>query len=153
MHYLELKIPPLLQVLLFALAMWGSAYSAPAADINLPVHIILAIVTGLISSVFMLGGVLAFKRADTTVNPITPQDTNLIVTTGLYCISRNPMYLGFLLALLSWALLLSNALAYAWLPLFIAYMNRFQIQPEERILEEKFGEAYGAYKGEVRRWI
>jgi protein-S-isoprenylcysteine O-methyltransferase Ste14 len=57
----------------------------------------------------------------------------------MYKLSRNPMYLGFLLVLVGWAVFLSNALAFVFVPAFIFYMNRFQIEPEEKALAGKFG--------------
>jgi protein-S-isoprenylcysteine O-methyltransferase Ste14 len=63
------------------------------------------------------------------------------------------MYLSLLLYLLGWAVYLSNVLALLFLPAFVLYMNRFQIKPEERVLLSRFGPAYAAYKGRVRRWL
>jgi protein-S-isoprenylcysteine O-methyltransferase Ste14 len=63
------------------------------------------------------------------------------------------MYLGFLLALVGWAIYLSNALAALLLPAFVAYMNRFQIKPEERVLLAKFGSQFSRYMASVRRWV
>ena len=67
--------------------------------------------------------------------------------------TRNPMYLGFLLVLLGWAIYLSNVLAFLLLPAFILYMNRFQIYPEEKALASLFGEEFASYKSRVRRWL
>ena len=96
---------------------------------------------------------MAFRRAKTTVNPITPEATTTMVTSGLYRFSRNPMYLGLLVVLIGWALFLSHPLAFAVLPLFVLYMNRFQIIPEEQILSAKFAHQFTAYKETVRRWV
>ena len=63
------------------------------------------------------------------------------------------MYVGFLLALIGWAAYLSHALALVLLPVFVAYMNRFQISPEERALSAKFGPEFDTYKQSVRRWL
>jgi protein-S-isoprenylcysteine O-methyltransferase Ste14 len=63
------------------------------------------------------------------------------------------MYLGFLFALLGWAVFLANWASALLLPAFVAYMSRFQIQPEERALAERFGPAYLAYSQSVRRWL
>lgn len=101
----------------------------------------------------MLAGVLSFRRMETTVNPLTPEATTTMVTSGIYRFSRNPMYLGFLFVLVGWAIHLSNLLGFAFLPLFVWYMNRFQILPEERALASKFYEVFTAYKRSVRRWI
>jgi protein-S-isoprenylcysteine O-methyltransferase Ste14 len=84
---------------------------------------------------------------------MTPRTTSAIVTSGVYRFSRNPMYLGFLLGVTGWAVFLSDLLAFAFLPLFIVYMNRFQIIPEERALSEKFGRHFTKYKDTVRRWL
>jgi protein-S-isoprenylcysteine O-methyltransferase Ste14 len=63
------------------------------------------------------------------------------------------MYVGFLLILLGWAAHLSNALSVLVIPAFVLYMTVFQILPEERALEARFGPAFAAYKAQVRRWI
>ena len=82
-----------------------------------------------------------------------PAKTTSLVAGGVYRFTRNPMYLGLLLVLAGWAVFLSNALAFALLPAFIAYIGRFQIAPEERALAAKFGTEYEAYRTEVRRWL
>jgi protein-S-isoprenylcysteine O-methyltransferase Ste14 len=76
-----------------------------------------------------------------------------VVTSGIYRLSRNPMYLGFLLALAGWTVFLGNIIALALLPLFVAHMNAFQIKPEERALLAKFGPAYAQYMRTTRRWL
>jgi protein-S-isoprenylcysteine O-methyltransferase Ste14 len=75
------------------------------------------------------------------------------VTSGIYGFTRNPMYLGMLFVLIGWALYLGNALALLLLPVFIFYMNRFQIEPEERVLTTLFGPEFLEYASRVRRWI
>ena len=75
------------------------------------------------------------------------------LTTGLYRVTRNPMYLGMLLVLFGWAVFLSNLAALLIAPLFALYITRFQIIPEERVLAEKFGAAFMAYQSQVRRWL
>lgn len=82
-----------------------------------------------------------------------PDSASALVTGGIYKITRNPMYLGFLLILLGWTVFLSNLFAYALLPVFVIYMNRFQIVPEENALDTLFGNEYRFYKSKVRRWL
>ena len=82
-----------------------------------------------------------------------PDSTSSLVVSGIYKYTRNPMYLGFLLVLLGWATFLSNITALALLPVFVVYMNRFQIGPEERALGSLFAQEYKAYHARVRRWI
>jgi len=148
---LELKIPPLLLVVIFALLMWllsGAVDSAPGAVAEM-------VALGIVGLAFLvsLAGVVEFRRRRTTTNPMKPEAVSQVVSSGIYRFSRNPMYLGFLLALVGWALWLSNPLAWLLLPMFVLYMNRFQIVPEERVLTEIFGDEYRQYMVRVRRWI
>ena len=100
----------------------------------------------------MLAGILTFRRMKTTVNPLTPEATTTMVTSGIYRFTRNPMYLGFLFGLAGWAIDLSNLLAFAFLPLFVWYMNRFQILPEDEPWPP-IPKAFTRYKRSVRRWL
>lgn len=63
------------------------------------------------------------------------------------------MYLGFVLALVGIACLLSNVLSRVFVPAFVLYMNRFQIKPEERALSAMFGQEFTTYMQSVRRWV
>jgi protein-S-isoprenylcysteine O-methyltransferase Ste14 len=63
------------------------------------------------------------------------------------------MYLGTFLVLLGLGVLLGNALSLLLSLVFVAYMNRFQIRPEERALRVRFGESYDNYARGVRRWL
>lgn len=154
MQALELKIPPLLLMLLFALAMWlltplSAPLSAPLALYTNVLAFCLA-VTGIAVA---LAGVLAFRRAKTTVDPRVPQQSSSLVIVGIYRYSRNPMYLGFLLLLAAFACYLQSVVALAMLPLFVLYLNQFQIKPEERFLGQKFGQDFQVYMQQVRRWM
>jgi protein-S-isoprenylcysteine O-methyltransferase Ste14 len=151
MRALELRIPPLLLVLVVAMGMALSAFVVPAALV-VPARQAVAAALAVAGVLLALAGVLAFRRHRTTVNPMTPGKSSALVATGIYRLSRNPMYLGFLLLLGGWGAYLANAVALLWLPAFVVYMNRFQIQPEERALTQRFGEQYLAYCRAVRRW-
>jgi len=94
---------------------------------------------------------IVFRTAGTHPEPWKP--STALVTDGIFAWLRNPMYVGFLLVLTGWAMWLSHPLPFLFLPVFVAYMNRFQISPEERVLSAKFGEAYDIYKQSVRRWL
>ena len=100
-----------------------------------------------------LAGVIEFRRARTTVDPTRPEHSSAIVSGGIYSLTRNPMYLGFLLILAAWAAWLGNLPACLALLAFVQYMNRFQIAPEERVLGARFGAPYEAYRQRVRRWL
>ena len=97
-------------------------------------------------------GLLAFRKARTTINPLKPAKASAMVTGGVYRFTRNPMYVGMLLLLTAWAVHLSALSAFAGLPLFVLYIGRFQIAPEERAMEDLFGDDYRHYAQRVRRW-
>jgi protein-S-isoprenylcysteine O-methyltransferase Ste14 len=100
-----------------------------------------------------VAGVRSFRRAQTTLNPTKPQEASSLVTTGIYRVTRNPMYLGLSLVLLAWTVFLSSAWALLGVAAFVLYINRLQIAPEERALSQLFGSEYTAYQAKVRRWL
>jgi protein-S-isoprenylcysteine O-methyltransferase Ste14 len=153
MSALELRIPPVALVLLAGAAMWLLSTAAPSYAFQLPYRQAFALVLLAVGAIVAVLGVVSFRRAGTTVNPTRPQATSSLVTTGIYRISRNPMYLGFLLALIGWAVFLANIVAFVLIPAFVIYMDRFQIMPEERALQARFGSEFTAYKAKVRRWV
>jgi protein-S-isoprenylcysteine O-methyltransferase Ste14 len=153
MQWLELKVPPLFVWLAFGAAMLGVAYAAPRLSFRLAGSSIIAWALIALGVAVAVAGVIAFRDKRTTVNPLTPDASSSVVTDGLYRYSRNPMYLGFLLALTGWAVHLQNAGAVLLLPAFVAYMTRYQIKPEERALLAKFGPEFARYMSRVRRWI
>jgi protein-S-isoprenylcysteine O-methyltransferase Ste14 len=153
MQWLELKIPPLLVWLVTAGAMFGMAYFAPRFSYTLAGSSAIALALVALGAGLAFAGVIAFRDKRTTVNPLTPSASSSVVSGGVYRVSRNPMYLGFLLALAGWAVYLSNAGAALLLPAFIAYMTQFQIKPEERALLAKFGSEFAQYMSRVRRWL
>lgn len=149
---LALKVPPLVLVALAAAAMW--LLPAVAATPHLgPWHAWLCAALALLGAAICLAGVLAFRQARTTVDPLHPAAATSLVVRGIYRYTRNPMYLGFLVALLAWALYLAKLSAFLVLPLFVWYLSVFQIRPEEVALRERFGADFDAYAARVRRWL
>jgi protein-S-isoprenylcysteine O-methyltransferase Ste14 len=117
--------------------------------VNKPLAIaLLAIALGL-----MTATVIEFWKHRTTINPMKPSTTSHLVTTGVLKFSRNPIYLGDALLLLAWAIWLNSVISVLTLPLFVAYLSKFQIQPEEAELRSKFTNEYFKYCALVRRWI
>lgn len=153
MRALELKIPPPVLALVFAIGIWLIARTWPAFDFAFTGQTMVAIALAGAGIAFGLAGALAFHHANTTHHPMRPHQTSALVTRGPYRISRNPMYVSLLAVLAAWALHLGNALGFLLLPLLVAYLDRFQIGPEEKVLEGKFGEAFAGYKRTVRRWL
>lgn len=153
MSTLDHKVPPpVIAVLCMALA-WAVARLTPGLVVALPARIPIAVVVVLAGVVLTLSGLVAFRKAGTTMNPHTPEKSSAIVQGGPYRFTRNPMYLGLTLVLIGICAYLANPLALAAVVVFIAYITRFQIIPEERLLLEKFGEPYAQYTRSVRRWL
>lgn len=150
---LELKVPPVGLMFVTAAMMWAVTRSVPGLGVSAPFSRTFAAAFAFAGAVVSLLGVAAFKRAQTTVNPMKPDASSSLVVSGIYRHTRNPMYVGFALLLMAWAAFLSNALAVAFLPGFVAYMTRFQIVPEETALESRFGRDFVDYARRVRRWI
>lgn len=150
---LELKIPPVVVVAVSASAMLGLSWLFPSATFELPGRRIASLGLALLGIATAMAGVIAFRARKTTVDPRTPDAASTVVVGGIYRLSRNPMYLGFLLVLAGWAVYLSNATAALLLPVFVAYMNAFQIKAEERVLLSKFGPRFAEYMVSVRRWV
>ena len=95
----------------------------------------------------------SFALAKTTINPLDPSRASTLVTGGIYRFTRNPMYLSLLLLLIAYAMRLGSWAEWLGPVVFAVYVTRFQIIPEERILESKFGATFLSYKSRTRRWI
>lgn len=152
MQWLEHKIPPPVVGLLLAVAAWLLSPDAAWADAGL-LRKLLAGGLALVGLGLDLTGVHAFWQARTTVNPLRPARASALVDQGAYRITRNPMYLGMALLLAALAVLLGTWAAIAAPGVFVAFITRFQIIPEERAMAARFGDAYRAYCRGVRRWF
>jgi|TARA_Y100001963_G_scaffold81348_1_gene112781 protein-S-isoprenylcysteine O-methyltransferase Ste14 len=152
-NQLELKVPPVALVLIIALMMWGTAELFTSFSFSFFAASFVALLIAFSGVVFALLGVYQFRKQGTTVDPRIPEQSASLVTSGVYQFSRNPMYVGMLLMLVGWGIYLGNIASFIMLPIFILYMNRFQIMPEETFMAEKFGLAYQQYKKSVRRWL
>lgn len=153
MKKLELKVLPVIIVLIVASIMSGFNLIWPY-EISLSNG--MSIIAGAISLLAMaIGafGVVEFRKAQTTLHPSRLENTSTLVTRRIFALSRNPMYLSFLLFLISWAIFLENPLLTVGPMAFVLYMNKFQIIPEERAMEKIFGDEYKAYCKSVRRWV
>ena len=153
MPSLELKIPPPAVALVAALAMWWVSRYGVLEGVPPLWRIGAALVIAAIGAAFDVAGIIAFGRAKTTVNPMKPEKSAALVSSGVYRITRNPMYVGMVFILLAWAVYLASAWALFGPLVFAAYITRFQIKPEERVLADRFGNAFASYQARVRRWL
>jgi len=150
---LETKVPPPIVAALTGFGMWGLRRALPAADTPPMGGHRIAIAIVLVGVITVVSGMLAFRRARTTINPVNIAKTSSLVSTGIYRITRNPMYLGLTIVLAGWAFDLGSAMTLVGPMLFVAYISVFQIAPEERMLLGIFGDEYRTYARRVRRWI
>lgn len=151
---LELRIPPPLVMLLFMVTVFGFDKIMPFTLFYLPwltYASVISLVT--LGGVIALWGMKEFKDAKTTVNPLKPESSSSLVSSGIYQYTRNPMYLGLLLILLSAVIYSQHPLGLVSALGFVAYMNRFQIEPEEKMLVKLFGEEFVDYSNQVKRWF
>lgn len=153
MKALENKIPPPALMLITAAAMWGAAKLESPLAIESHLRIALMLALGVIALAFSIGGVIAFRAAKTTINPVQIDRASSVVTGGVYRLSRNPMYVSLMALLTVWAVFLAVPVAGIGPVVFALFTHRFQILPEERVLAAKFGREYLDYKQRVRRWV
>jgi protein-S-isoprenylcysteine O-methyltransferase Ste14 len=152
MQALELKVPPPVVGLLVAALMWAVSAWPPVFALSPAFRLVLAGTLAVVGVGFDLLGLFAFLRSQTTINPLRPANASALVTGGIYRITRNPMYVGLAFLLTGWAIWLGALWPFLGPMLFVAYITRFQIAPEERILRSKFTE-FDAYAARVRRWL
>ncbi len=153
MKALELKIPPPAYALMIGALMWLLNQFFPIMQlIDSPWNKIGMVIIVLTISLD-LSSIYLFLKKHTTANPMKPQNTSRLVVEGLYKYTRNPMYVGLLIILFGYAIWLGSFSPFLLLPLFYLVITEMQIKPEERILEQKFGQSYLDYKNRVRRWL
>tara|TARA_B100000123_G_scaffold227956_1_gene177076 strand:+ start:1548 stop:1991 length:444 start_codon:yes stop_codon:yes gene_type:complete len=146
-----IKIPPPLIVLVLIVSIY---FSSKKIDlINIPLQLEISIFILSAGILIFVNPVLQFIKSKTTVNPIQFEEVNKLVTSGIFKYSRNPMYLGMLMIVLSTSIFYLNVYSILTPLLFILWINKFQIKREEEFLIEKFGDEYLSYKKKTRRWI
>ncbi|MEX2604805.1 MAG: isoprenylcysteine carboxylmethyltransferase family protein [Gracilimonas sp.] len=150
---LKLKIPPVVVFLICCALMWAIHKLFPNSGLKLEFRMEILVSLIAVGGFFGIVSLYQFARKSTTVNPHKPQNTNRFVKSGVYKISRNPMYLALVLVLGAAVFYWGNPFTIVVLPLFVWYMNEFQIKPEEEVMEQKFGDKFVEYRKEVRRWL
>lgn len=152
---MKLKIPPPVLAVLLIFAMWGLTKVSGLTSVSVLTYIpslISWLLIGLALSID-IWALSSFRSAKTTINPMKPQNASQLVIAGIYKYTRNPMYLGLFIILTAFILWFGIFINFLFLFVFVFYMNKFQIMPEESALLELFGDDYAQYKSNVRRWI
>ncbi len=153
MNALETRIPPPLAGLIMGALAWLASSAFAQTTLPFPVRLGGAIAFVVLGLVLAGAGARTVSRAKTTLNPVKPETATALVTSGIYAYTRNPMYLGMAAWLVGWSAWLGTLAGLIGAPLFVLYMNRFQIGPEERALSVLFGTEFAAYQAQVRRWF
>ena len=148
---IKTKFPPPLVALTFGFLINYTKNIFPKIEIkNKIIFGSSMIISGLIIILF---AIILFKKYQTTITPLNPFNATKLMTDGIYKFSRNPMYLGLLLVLLGISIILNLTGGFFLIPLFILYLNLFQIIPEENAMVDLFKDEFLEYKKKVRRWI
>ncbi|MEO1338638.1 MAG: isoprenylcysteine carboxylmethyltransferase family protein, partial [Myxococcota bacterium] len=146
MAWLETKVPPLIVGFFCGGVAWALKRLFPELSVGIPYAQWWALAAVATSMGLVFVALWSFRKARTTFDPHHPDRISALVTSGIYGWTRNPMYLGMALMIVAWCLRLSHGLGPIALVLFVVYMNRFQIIPEERVLQQYYGDAYAAYR-------
>ena len=146
-----IRIPPPILVLVLVISNF---FSSKKIDlIHLPNQDLISIIILLIGVLILTNPIFKFIKSKTTIDPIKFKKVNKLITSGIYKYSRNPMYLGLLMIVISTSIFYLNIFSITTPFLFYFWINRFQIKREEIFLAEKFGNEYLLYKNKTRRWI
>ena len=148
--YLNTKIPPPIVTLICIgiIYLFESKIEYSQPDLKA-----VGIIFLILGSIIIFLAVLKFIKTKTTVDPTRPHKTSNLVISGIYKITRNPMYLGMLFLIIAYALYNNNIIGCIIIPIFIFYINKFQIEPEEIEMRKKFGESFENYCKKVNRWL
>ena len=146
-----LKIPPPLLVLILVISNY---FSSKKIDlILLPNQNLISFIIFLIGVLILINPIFKFIKSKTTIDPIRFKKVNKLISSGIYKYSRNPMYLGLLMIVISTSIFYLNIFSITTPFFFYFWINRFQIKREEIFLTEKFGKDYILYMTKTRRWI
>ena len=146
-----IKIPPPILVMILVISNY---FSSKTIDlILLPNQDLISIIILLIGALILINPIFKFIKSKTTIDPIKFKKVNKLIISGIYKYSRNPMYLGLLMIVISTSIFYLNIFSITTPFLFYFWINRFQIKREEIFLTEKFGKEYSLYKAKTRRWL
>ena len=145
------KIPPPIVTLAFGLMIYFSRNIFP--DINNIIFYVLSLFFIILGPFILISAVRSFKAKQTTINPININNASSLVISGVFKYSRNPMYLGMVFILLALSFRFNLVGGILFTSIFIMYITKFQIIPEEAAMKSIFGEDFNKYKNKTRRWI
>jgi protein-S-isoprenylcysteine O-methyltransferase Ste14 len=145
------RVLPPIYFLLSIAAMVLLHFLSPAAKIAPYPWNLLGILPLVIGISLNLIADAAFKKEQTTVKPF--EKSAALVVTGVFQISRHPMYLGMVLMLLGIAILMGTLTPSIVVVIFVILIELVFVRTEERMLEQQFGATWLDYKKKVRKWV
>ena len=145
------KIMPPTLLLIAMLAMLALHFLIPLAWIIPPFWNLTGLILIASGLILNLSADKAFHQVQTTVKPF--EESSNLVTNGVFRISRNPMYLGFVLILTGVAIFLRTLSLYFVIFAFVVILDKIYVRVEERMLAEKFGSSWKHYQSVTRRWL
>ena len=151
MIHIKTRIPPPIVAITFGFLIKYTKNIFPVVEIKNKIILgSFMIISGLI---IIFSAIILLKKYKTTITPLKPFKATKLIVSGVYKYSRNPMYLGLLLVLIGVGIMLNPIGGIFFIPLFILYLNYFQIIPEENAMIQLFKGEFLKYNRNVRRWI
>ena len=145
------KIPPPIVTLICGLGIYFSRPFFP--EYILSINNILSIFILLAGFGILFISAASFKKHQTTINPLKPEQASSLVISGVFSFSRNPMYLGMVFILISVSIKFNLLGGLLITSMFALFITKFQIIPEEAAMHKLFPEEFTSYKENTRRWI
>jgi len=144
--------PPLFYVLIFMISIYvQQQYPLPFLFLDTDVALVSGMISVLAGVTIVLPALIRFLKTKNTLITIRPASS--LQTSGIYSLTRNPMYLGLLMIYIGIGFLKGNLWTFMFIPLVILVVTSFVIVHEEKYLSRTFGNDYIEYKRKVRRWI
>jgi protein-S-isoprenylcysteine O-methyltransferase Ste14 len=107
----------------------------------------------MLGALLLIVGVVLAVWAFVTAGEMEIEKPNLLIATGPFAFSRNPMYLGWTMIYLAAILFVNTCWLIILLPVLLLFTHYFVIRREEQQLQLLFGEQYRQYCARVRRYL
>ena len=145
------KVPPPILTLLCIYFIYALDELSP--NFTFMYQDVFAYFIGVEALLIIIFAIKEFKKAGTTLSPLKIDEASSLVTTGIFKFSRNPMYLGLTSLQIATGFFFGNWFMVLIIPMFIFYITFYQIIPEEKVLQGKFGDDFKIYCSKVGRWL
>lgn len=150
---MKTRIPPPVYLVIAAVSMKLLDRYGFGLSVDVPFATPIAFFLAATAAAILTAAILLFRRLQTTVDPLHPHAASTLVHSGIFRITRNPMYLGMAVMLIAGAVFLQSVTGLLVTGLFVLILTEMQIKPEEQALRQLFGDDYATYCNKVRRWI